>query len=50
MLEPEESQDGLSGAPEDWEPWETQLVWWSIGLGLSGLMILGWLVDRFILA
>lgn len=42
--------DALHGAPEPWEPWETKLVAGCIGIGLVGLVVLGWLVDRFILA
>jgi hypothetical protein len=41
--------DALSGTPEQWERWETSLVLGSIGLGLVGLVLLGWLVARFIL-
>ncbi len=41
--------DSLSGDPEPWEPWETSLVVWSIGVGIAGLIVLGWLVDQFIL-
>lgn len=41
--------DALSGAPEPWETWETSLVLGSIAVGLVGLVLLGWLVDRFIL-
>jgi hypothetical protein len=43
-------EDALSGAPEPWERWETSLVLISLGLGLFGLLMLGWLVDRFILS
>ncbi|HXS78704.1 MAG TPA: hypothetical protein VN818_00410 [Gammaproteobacteria bacterium] len=43
------SDDALSGTPEPWERWETSLVLGSIGLGLVGLVLLGWLVSRFIL-
>jgi hypothetical protein len=43
------SEDALSGTPEPWEPWETKLVVGSIALGALGLVVLGWLVDRFIL-
>lgn len=43
------SDDALSGAPEPWERWETSLVLGSIGLGLVGLVLLGWLVALFIL-
>ena len=42
--------DSLSGDPEPWESWETSLVVWSIGVGIVGLFVLGWLVDRFILS
>ena len=41
--------DALSGAPEPWERWETVLVLGSIAVGLVGLVMLGWLVGRFIL-
>jgi hypothetical protein len=41
--------DALSGTPEPWERWETTLVLGSIAVGLVGLVLLGWLVDRFIL-
>ena len=43
-------EDALAGAPEPWERWETSLVLISLGIGLFGLLILGWLVDRFILS
>lgn len=43
-------EDALSGAPEPWERWETSLVLGSIALGVAGLVLLGWLVDRFILS
>jgi hypothetical protein len=42
-------EDALSGTPEPWEGWETSLVLISLGTGLFGLLLLGWLVDRFIL-
>lgn len=35
--------------PEPWEPWETRLCLWSIGLGIAGLCILGAIVNVFIL-
>jgi hypothetical protein len=41
--------EALSGAPEPWERWETVLVLASIGVGLLGLVMLGWLVAQFIL-
>ena len=43
------SEEALSGAPEPWERWETVLVLASIGVGLLGLVMLGWLVTQFIL-
>jgi hypothetical protein len=42
-------EDALSGPPEPWERWETWLVLGSIAVGVVGLVLLGWLVDRFIL-
>ena len=36
-------------APEPWEPFETQLVVWSIGIGVAGLIILGTLINLYIL-
>jgi hypothetical protein len=44
------ADDALSGAPEPWERWETTLVVGSIAVGFVGLVVLGWLVDRFILS
>jgi hypothetical protein len=43
------ADDGFSGPAEAWEPWETQLVVVSLALGAGGLVLLGWLVDYFIL-
>lgn len=36
-------------APEPWEKWETQLVMWSVGIGVAGLIVLGTLINIFIL-
>ncbi len=36
-------------APEPWEPFETQLVSWSIGIGIAGLIILGTLINIYLL-
>lgn len=44
------SAEELHGEPEPWEPWETKLVLYSIGLALAGLVILGLLVNTFILS
>lgn len=42
--------DALAGEPEPWEPWETRLVMISLAIGAAGLVVLGWVVDRFILS
>ncbi len=34
---------------EPWEAWETQLVMWSLGIGIAGLIVLGTLINIFIL-
>jgi hypothetical protein len=47
--QPAAPDEALSGAPEPWERWETTLVLGSIAVGFVGLVLLGWLVDRFIL-
>lgn len=47
--DPAPAEDALAGVPEPWESWETSLVVGSIALGVVGLVLLGWLVDRFIL-
>jgi len=44
------SEDSLFSDPESWESWETALVLWCIGIGIAGLIILGWLVNTFILS
>lgn len=44
------ADDALSGAPEPWERWETTLVVGCLAVGFTGLVVLGWLVDRFILS
>ena len=46
-------EDASAGAllqeAEPWESWETKLVGYSIGLAIVGLIILGWLINTFIL-
>lgn len=37
------------GEPEPWESWETSLCLWSIGIGIAALIILGILVNWFLL-
>ena len=44
------STDENGSQAEAWEPWETALVVLTIAVGVGGLVGLGWLVDRFILA
>ena len=36
--------------PEPWEPWETTLVLWSLFIGVGGLVVLGTLINLFLLA
>jgi hypothetical protein len=43
------ADDVFSGPAESWERWESVLVLSSIAIGLAGLVLLGWLVERFIL-
>src|SRR5690606_17313220 len=42
--------DAVGGEPEAWERWETRLVLISLAIGAAGLVVLGWLVDHFILS
>jgi hypothetical protein len=48
-LDAARSAEELLGEAEPWEPWETKLVMGSIGLALVGLVILGFLINTFIL-
>lgn len=43
------ASESVLGEPEPWESWETSLCLWSIGIGIAGLVILGVLVDLFLL-
>ncbi len=45
----EEKRDEVSAEPEPWEGWERGLVRWSVIAGLVALVILGTLVNIFIL-
>jgi hypothetical protein len=45
----ETAEQAIAGPAEAWERWETVLVVSSIGFGIVGLVLLGFLVDRFIL-
>jgi len=44
-----DSEASLFSEPEPWEPWETALVVWCIGIGIVGLILLGWLVNTLLL-
>jgi hypothetical protein len=48
-FEEEIHQEALLGDPEPWESWETKLVVWSLVIGAVGLVLLGALVNAFIL-
>ncbi len=43
------SNQSVLGEPEPWESWETSLCLWSIGIGIAALVVLGILVDWFLL-
>lgn len=43
------SAEELLGEAEPWESWETQLVTWSIGIAIVALVVLGYLINTFIL-
>ena len=45
----EESTEALLGEAEPWERWETAFMAWSIGLAIVGLIVLGILINIFIL-
>ena len=48
--ETDRSAEALLGEAEPWEPWETALVGYSLAIGLVGLVVLGWLIDKYILS
>ncbi len=43
------ASESVLGEAEPWESWETSLCLWSIGIGIAGLVILGVLVNLFLL-
>jgi hypothetical protein len=43
------SAEELLQEAEPWESWESQLVGWSIGIGFVGLIVLGLLINIFLL-
>jgi len=46
---PVEETEAILGVPEPWETWETRLVTWSISIGIVGLVVLGTLINLFLL-
>ncbi len=48
--EVDRSAEELLGEAEPWESWETALVGYSLAIGLTGVVVLGWLVDKYILS
>ncbi len=40
---------GMMGEAEPWEIWETKLILWSILIGIAGLVVLGILINIFLL-
>ena len=44
------SAEALLGEAEPWESWETKLVGYSLAIGFAGLVVLGWLIDKYILS
>ncbi len=44
------SAEALLGEAEPWEPWETRLVGWSIGIAIAAIVVLGWLINTYILS
>lgn len=47
--EERQSAEALLSEAEPWESWESKLVLWSIGIGIAGLILLGWLVNTLLL-
>lgn len=45
----EASAEELLGEAEPWEAWETQLMVWCLGIAVVGLVVLGFLINTFIL-
>lgn len=45
----EASAEALLGEAEPWEAWEGKLVLYSLGIAAISLVVLGWLINTFIL-
>lgn len=51
-MAPEEEPDSvelLSADPEPWAEWESRMVIWSFAIAITGIAILGWLINSYIL-
>lgn len=44
-----ELAESLIGEAEPWEPWETRLCLWSLGIGIAALVVLGAVINLTIL-
>ena len=44
-----ESAEALLGEAEPWEAWETKFVLGCIGIAITGLVVLGFLINTYIL-
>lgn len=44
-----EINEAVLGEAEPWEDWETRLCLWSLGIGITALVVLGFLVNQFLL-
>jgi hypothetical protein len=42
--------DTVAGDPEAWGLWEAGLLLGSVAVGATGLVVIGWAVERFILS
>lgn len=45
----EKPSESVLGEAEPWADWETQLCLWSVGVGIVALVVLGVLVNQFLL-
>jgi len=41
--------EGMLDNPEPWEDWETKLVLWSLGIGVTCLVVFGIIINMTIL-
>ncbi len=45
----DDSRPSRLGTAEPWAGWETRLCLWSIAIGIAGLIVLGLLINLFVL-